>query len=195
VADRQIFQMDEEQYPDCHKEIDALIPLAYQELRYIARRRVAQLGPGATLSPTDLVNEVLLRLLKQAEREYNGKEHLIRVAATAMHNVLVDRARRRLAAKRGGDAERIAFDDDLPIAAPVQSMLVLDEALTRLQAASQQHFELVMLKVYAGLTLDDIARQRGVSTRTLEREWSYVKAVLHKELKDDLSTCGGVWEG
>jgi len=97
-------------------ELNDLIPLAYEELRRVARQRLDRLKPGGTLSPTDLVNEVLLRLLNQDVREYHGTDHLIRTAAQAMHNVLVDRARRRVAAKRGGGAipKRIDFDDDLP---------------------------------------------------------------------------------
>ena len=176
-------------------ELSDLIPLAYEELRRVARQRVAQLQRGGTLSPTDLVNEVLLRLLKQTSREYNGPEHLIRVASLAMHNVLVDRARARVAAKRGGRGRRVDLPDELPISAPAENMLALHEALEKLRTRSQQHFELVMLKIYAGLSLEDIAQQRGVSTRTLEREWSYVKAVLHRELNENLSTVGGgAWE-
>ncbi len=174
------------------RELESLIPLAYEELRRVARLRVAQLQPGGTLSPTDLVNEALLRLLKQAPREYHGTEHLVRVASLAMHNVLVDRARANAAAKRGGrGARKRTIDpdvDELPFAAPADDMLALNDALERLRANSQEHFDLVLLRVYAGLTVEEIARQRGVSTRTLEREWSYVKAVLHRELKATAST-------
>src|SRR6478735_2698918 len=110
------------------RELADLIPLAYEELRRLARHRMGQLRPGGTLSPTELVNEVLLRLLKHSGQQYNGTDHLLRVAAQAMHNVLVDRARRRTAAKRGGASRPISLDDDIPIAAPADQMLAFHEA-------------------------------------------------------------------
>jgi RNA polymerase sigma factor (TIGR02999 family) len=169
------------------RELHDLIPLAYEELRRVARQRMDRLRPGATLSPTDLVNEVLLRLLRQdgkAGKEYEGADHLIRTAAQAMHNVLVDRARRRLAAKRGGaQARRVDFDDNLPIAAPADDMLSFHEACETLRARSSEHHELLLLRIYAGMTNEQIAQQRGVSVRTIERQWRIVKAVMRAFLE------------
>jgi RNA polymerase sigma factor (TIGR02999 family) len=167
-------------------EINDLIPLAYEELRRVARQRMDRMRPGMTISPTDLVNEVLLRLLKQDVREYQGTDHLIRTAAQAMHNVLVDRARRRAAVKRGGGAsggKQIAFDDDLPIAAPAEDMLSFNEACEALRGRSEDHYELLLLRVYAGLTVEEIAKQRNVSSRTVERKWKVVKAVMRAFLE------------
>lgn len=169
------------------QELANLIPLAYDELRRIARVRVAALRPGGTLAPTDLVNEVLLRLLKRADRNYAGPEHLVRVAALAMHNVLVDRARRRVAVKRGGDAKRVELDDDLPIAAPAEDMICFQEACEAVRIRSEEDFELILLRIYAGLSTDEIAAQRGQSTRTVERHWKFVKAVLHASLRTESS--------
>jgi RNA polymerase sigma factor (TIGR02999 family) len=168
--------------PDDSQELAELIPVAYEELRSVARKRMGQLRPGATLSPTDLVNEVLLRLLKQTGQQYNGTDHLIRVAALAMHNVLVDRARRRAAIKRGGRGNRIVFDEGLPVQAPASDMLCFHEACEAVRARSAQHFELLLLRIYAGMTTDEIAVQRGQSTRTIERQWRFVKAFLHAQM-------------
>jgi len=161
-------------------ELNDLIPLAYEELRRVARQRMERVNPGGTLSPTDLVNEVLLRLLKQDSREYQGTDHLIRIAAQAMHNVLVDRARRRVAAKRGGGIKprRIEFDEDLPIAAPAEDMLSFNEACEALRKRSEDHYELLLLRVYAGLTTQEIADQRKINVRTVERQWKIVKAIM-----------------
>jgi RNA polymerase sigma factor (TIGR02999 family) len=169
-------------------DLAELIPRAYDELRRLARARVARLAPGGTLSPTDLVNEVLLRLLKQEDHTYRGTDHLLCVAAQAMHNVLLDRARRRLAVKRGGgQAKRVELDDELPIAAPVENMIAFNDALEKLRNDSGDLVDLVILRVYAGLSLSEIAQHRGVSTRTLERKWNYAKAVLHREMSTELS--------
>jgi RNA polymerase sigma factor (TIGR02999 family) len=164
------------------EELAKLIPLAYQELRLIAQSHFSDLQRGATLSPTDLVNEVLLRLLKREEQQYHGTEHLIRVSVRAMHNVLVDQARRRIAAKRGGQHKRVKLDTELPIAAPVKDMLSFHEACEALRSRSEEYFELLLLRVYAGLSLEQIAEQRGQSTRTVQRQWKFIKAILHRHL-------------
>lgn len=169
-------------------ELARLLPLVYEELRRVARERMAHLRPGGTIGPTDVVHEAILGLLRRSRQTYEGADHLIRVASLAMHSILVDGARRRAAAKRGGGLERLPFDDELPVAAPAADMLALDDALEKLKASSEVHYELFMLKVYAGMTLECIAESRGVSTRTVEREWRYVKAVLSRELKGCLSS-------
>jgi RNA polymerase sigma factor (TIGR02999 family) len=169
-------------------ELVGLLPLVYEELRRVARERMAHLRPGGTVGPTDVVHEALVGLLKRTRQTYEGPDHLIRVASMAMHSILVDAARRRTAAKRGGGLERLPFDNDLPVAAPVEDMLALDDALEKLKTSSHAFYELFMLKVYAGMTLECIAASRGVSTRTVEREWRYVKAVLSRELNGCISS-------
>lgn len=170
------------------RELADLIPLAYEELRRIARLRMHRLPPGASLTPTDLINEALLRLMNRTERTYNDLDHLIAVAALAMHNVLVDRARRQAAAKRGGEATRVALADDALIAAPAHDMLAFHEACEALRHRSEVHFELVLLRVYAGLTNEEIARRREQSVRTVERQWKFVKAVLQSHMMPDDSS-------
>ena len=148
----------------------------------MARRRMAERAGRITLTPTELVNEVLLRLLNRQGQSYNGTDHLISVAALAMHDVLVDRARRRAAEKRGGKGVHIPLDEDVAIAAPADDMLGFYEACEALRYRSEADFELVLLRVYAGLTNEEIAARRHQSTRTVERHWKFVKAVLREKL-------------
>lgn len=173
-------------------DLARLIPAAYDELRRIARRRMAELRPGGTLAPTDLVNEVLLRLLQSGgEQRYAGPDHLVRVAAQAMHNVLVDGARRRVAVKRGGgELKRVDLDDDLPIAAPADNMLRFDEVCEAVRLKSPDDYELILLRIYAGLSTAEIAAQRRQSERTIDRRWRFIKAVLHRSLTDAGAPCG-----
>jgi RNA polymerase sigma factor (TIGR02999 family) len=173
---------------DLPQTLDELIPLAYEELRRVARQRLAQLPPGKSFSATDLVNDVLLRLLKRTNRQYNGREHLIRTAAMAMHDALVDRARRKKAAKRSDASKQVALHDDLHVVAPAHDMLAFDEACNVVRAHSEANFELLLLRVYAGLSTAEIAEQRGQSKRTIERQWRFVKALIaaHLQVDDDL---------
>lgn len=158
--------------------LHALIKEAYDELRRVAHHGLAGLPPGQTFAPTELVNEALLRLLKHQGHQYQGKEHLIRVTALAMHNILVDRARQKRSAKHGGLHKRIEYDDNLPICAPADDMLAFNEACESLKARSPEQYELVLLRIYANLTIEEIAAMQGRSTRTVERQWTFAKAVL-----------------
>lgn len=164
--------------------LEELIPLAYEELRRIARQRISQLRPDGTLAPTDLVHEVLLRLLQQCDgKSYNGTDHLIRVAALAMHNILVDAARRRASAKHGGNGKRVRLEDELPIAAPAEDMIGFYEACEVVKSHSQEHFDLILLRIYAGMSIEEIAAQRGQSTRTVERHWRFIRAILGEHMR------------
>jgi RNA polymerase sigma factor (TIGR02999 family) len=164
-------------------EVAHLIPPAYEELRRIARRRMARLPPGCTLTPTDLVNEALLRLMGGQDCACDDVDHLIALAARAMHNVLVDRARRRSAAKRGGGGVRVALSDEYLAVSPAPDMLSFHEACETVRRRSEAHFELILLRVYAGLTAEEIARRRNQSARTVEREWRFVKKLLGGHFK------------
>ena len=176
---------------DRARELSELIPLAYEELRRVARQRMAERAGRVTLAPTELVNEVLLRLLGRHGQAYNGTDHLISVAAMAMHDILVDRARRRCAAKRGGERRaRLPLDEDVAIAAPADDMLRFHEACEALRNRSEDDFELVLLRVYAGLSNEEIAARRRQSSRTIERRWKFIKAVLHEQLGAAAGTGG-----
>jgi RNA polymerase sigma factor (TIGR02999 family) len=171
---------------------EELLPLVYEDLRQLARARMAKLSPGQTLQPSSLVHEAYLRILGGKARGWTNARHFFFAAARAMHDILVEQARRKATLKRGGD--RIRVDPDhlvLAIAAPTEDMLALHEALERLERDDPRKRQMVELRFFAGLTMKDTARALGVSLRTLEREWRYVRALLHKELSGSDSSKSG----
>lgn len=160
-----------------------LLPLVYDELRALAERRLRRLAPGQTIQPTALVHEVYLRLVGNHDPGWDGKGHFFGAAAIAMRNILVDHARRKHAAKRGGGAARIEFNDEIFVRATRGAdMLEVDEALKRLESFDERKARIVMLRFFAGLTIDQTALSMGLSTATVERDWAYAKAWLHREL-------------
>lgn len=172
---------------DSNLGIHALIQDAYNELRRIAHHGMAALPAGQTIAPTELVNEALLRLLKRTKHQYQGKEHLIRVTVQAMHNILVDRARQKRTIKHGGLRKRMEWNEDLPITAPADDMLAFNEACESLKARSPEQCELVLLRIYANLTIEEIAAMQGRSVRTVERQWTFAKAVLQAVMSPPVS--------
>jgi RNA polymerase sigma factor (TIGR02999 family) len=162
-----------------------LLPLVYDELRRLAAANLANEAPGQTLQATALVHEAYLRLVGTGAREmqWTGRRHFFAAAALAMRNILVDQARRRRRIKRGGDADRVPFDEGLAITEPADTdVLALDEALTELAKIDQPAAELVNLRYFAGLTNEEAAASLGCSPRTAERLWTYAKAWLFKRL-------------
>ena len=164
-----------------------MLPLVYQELRRLAAHKMAQEVPGQTLQPTALVHEAWLRLAAQEKQTYAGRAHFFAVAAEAMRRILIDRARRRRAAKRGGQAQRVDTEA-LEIAAPdpEDDLLALDEALGRLAEHEPQKAELVKLRYFVGLTLAEAAEVLGLSEPTAKRYWTYARVWLYRELERDL---------
>ncbi len=161
---------------------EAPINEVYATLRKLAARKIAGEGAGQTLSATALVHEAWLRLA-EASVEWQDKSHYLRTAATALRRILVDRARAKVADKRGGGAERVALGDP---AAPTRAeeLLALDEALERLAAEKPDHARLVELRYFAGLTGDEAAAALGVSPATADRLWRYARAWLQAELAE-----------
>jgi RNA polymerase sigma factor (TIGR02999 family) len=160
-----------------------LLPLVYAELRELARARLAGLPPGNTLQPTALVHEAFLRLVEPSDPGWDSKAHFFAAAAEAMRHVLVDQARRKKRLKRGGGRRRIDVDDfDVPLASPVDDILALDMALERLRADDARKADIVTLRFFAGLSREETAAALGVSVATVDREWRYIVARLHKEL-------------
>jgi len=157
--------------------------LVYDELRRIARSQMSRERPGQTLEPTALVHEAYLRLMRGADPGWENRAHFFSVAAEAMRRILIDRARRRLAQRRGGGARRVEIDL-VEIGAPTspEQYLELDEALTRLEGRDPQRAHVVKLRFFAGLTEDEAASALGVSPRTARRLWSGARAWLHREL-------------
>jgi RNA polymerase sigma factor (TIGR02999 family) len=159
-----------------------LLPLVYAELRRLAAARMAGQAPGHTLDATALVHEAYLRLVGPADdAQWAGRTHFFAAAAEAMRHILIDRARRRSALKRGGGAARVDVPEDA-IAAPDDrgdaEVLAVDEALGRLAAADPQAAELVKLRYFAGMSIPDAAAALSISPRTADRLWAYARAWL-----------------
>jgi len=162
-----------------------LLPLVYEELRKLARSRMAHLPPGNTLQPTALVHDVFLRLIGTEDPGWDSRGHFFAAAAEAMRHVLVDQARRKKSLKRGGGKKRIAFGEfEAPLAFPVEDVLALDEAVKRLGRDDPRKAQIVSLRCFAGLNREETASALGISVPTIDREWRYIVARLHKELAE-----------
>jgi RNA polymerase sigma factor (TIGR02999 family) len=162
-----------------------LLPLVYDELRRLAARRLAQENPGQTLQATALVHEAYLRLVgPDAGKPWDGRGHFFAAAAEAMRRIVLDRARDRKRLKRGGNRRRQSLDLDGLISddAPPDDLIDLDEALGRLAQIDARGAELVKLRLFAGLTLDEAAAALGVVRRTAERDWAFARAWLFRQL-------------
>jgi len=178
---------------------EALLPIVYDELRRLASSRMAALAPGQTLQPTALVHEAYLKLVGRQDPGWNGRGHFFGAAARAMREILVDRARRRSREKRGGGHRRVSLSDTLLLAADfdglADELLDLDGALQRLEIEHPRHAEVVLLRYFAGLGNEDAAAALGVSARTVERDWRFARAWLHRELSGEASRDGATPNG
>jgi RNA polymerase sigma factor (TIGR02999 family) len=163
---------------------DELLVRAYDEMRALARRRINQSGPQS-LQATELVNETWLRLVGK-ERNWSDRAELFGLAARAMRDILVERARMKYAKKRGGEWERVDWESAPAVAASnPEELLTLDEALTRLSEQAPDHAKVVELMFFAGLTGDETAEALEVSPSTIDRRWRFARAWLHRELTTD----------
>jgi RNA polymerase sigma factor (TIGR02999 family) len=165
---------------------EQLLPLVYKELRALAGRWLAHEAPGQTLQPTALVHEAYVRLVSDgADRPWDGRRQFFAAAAEAMRRILVENARRKHAAKRGGRWQRHDLDpDQFHASAESDDLLALHEAMDRLTAAEPRVAELVTLRYFAGLSLPQAAATLGISHRTADRWWAYARAWLLAELVD-----------
>jgi len=165
--------------------LDALLPQIYAELRQLAAGKLAWEQAAQTLAPTALVHEAFLRLFGSARPVFENRRHFFASASEAMRRVLVDHARQRRAAKRGGGLRRADFNaEDLPAATLDDRLLAVNEALDRLRKVDPQAAELVMLRYFAGLSLADAATVLEVSPRSADRLWAFAKSWLFAEIKD-----------
>jgi RNA polymerase sigma factor (TIGR02999 family) len=162
-----------------------LLPLVYEELRQLAASRLADEAPGNTLNATALVHEAYLRLVGSAdEARWDNRGHFFAAAAEAMRRILVDRARRKAAARHGGGLARLELKPELAAALePREDLLALDEALDRLAVDDPLKAELVKLRYFAGLTLVEAAAALGLSERTAGRHWAYARAWLRRAVE------------
>ena len=162
-----------------------LLPLVYDELRKLAAARMANESPNQTLQPTALVHEAWLRLTGDENVKWDGRAHFFGAAAEAMRRILIEKARRKQALRRGANPQRLDIDD-LEIAAPAkdQELLDMNEALEKFAALDPQKAELVKLRYFVGLTLEESAQILGISAPTAKRWWSYARAWLFKEVQE-----------
>jgi RNA polymerase sigma factor (TIGR02999 family) len=162
-----------------------LVPILYRELKRLAHSMRAGRPPGATLQTTDLVHEVYLKLVGSEDPGWNGRAHFFGSAARAMREILVDQARSKAAKKRGGGLHRVTADEArLPVEPPEEDVIALNEAVERLEVLDPRKGEIVNLRYFAGLSAQETAEVLGVSTRTLRREWRFVRSWLYNELKN-----------
>ena len=162
-----------------------LIPLVYDELHRVARQRLRAERPDHTLQPTALVHEAYLKLVAQRNANWQSRAHFFAVASQLMRRVLVDYARGRLRAKRGGKQVKLPLDKVLIISrGRCDELLALDESLERLSKLDDRQSRIVELRFFGGLSVDEVANVLGVSAKTVKREWSMAKAWLFGELRD-----------
>ncbi|MBM4029852.1 MAG: sigma-70 family RNA polymerase sigma factor [Planctomycetes bacterium] len=175
--------------PGDAKATDGLLPLVYEELRLLAAQKLSHEPPGQTLQATALVHEAYLRLVGDGPQSWNSRGHFFAAAAEAMRRILVENARRRKSAKQGGDRQRIGLTDADPAAeAPSDDLLALDEALTQLSAAEPAMADLVKLRYFAGLTIEQVARIQGISRRSVIDHWAYARSWLARQIARDGKT-------
>jgi RNA polymerase sigma factor (TIGR02999 family) len=164
--------------------LDELLPVVYQELRRLAAGYIRREKPGQTLQPTALVHEAYLRLMKDRPGRWQNRAHFCAIAAHSMRQILIERARARGAAKRGGARHRITLDEGLAAGGDRSiDLLALDEALQRLAQLDAEQARLVELRFFGGLTVEETADAMGISPATVKRHWTVAKAWLTRELE------------
>ncbi len=165
---------------------DELLAAVYQELRRLAAVRLGQEPAGHTLQATALVHEAYIRLVGAEDQSWEGRGHFFAAAAEAMRRILIEAARHKRRRKRGADWQRIDLEDaTLAIEGPCEDVIAVDEALTKLAQEDKTVADLVKMRYFAGLNLDQIAKILGISRRTADRYWAYARAWLHREITRD----------
>ena len=169
---------------------DHLLVLVYDDLRALAATKLANENPGQTLQATALVHEVYLRLLgTNANQHWDNRRHFFGAAVEAMRRLLINRARDKRRIKRGGGAHRLDFDRiEIAVETPSDELLALDEALQDLSAEHTIAAELIKLRFFAGLTMEETANVLGVSGRTADRYWAFGRAWLYRRLREHHET-------
>ena len=166
-----------------------LLPLVYEELRRLARSQMKKEASGRTLQATALVHEAYLRLVGVTDLKWENRGHFFGAAARAMRRILVDEARKRGRQKRGGEFDRIELDQADAPAPGKTDLMGLDDALDRLERDDARKAEIVMLRYFAGLSIEETAAALGLSTATVKKEWAFARAWLKREL--ERSAAGG----
>ena len=165
------------------KAADELLPLIYEELRKLAAYKMANESPDQTLQPTALVHEAWLRLTGRENVQWNGHAHFFAAAAESMRRNLIDNARRKLALCHGGGQQRVdVLEQDIAASASDEQLLAINEALEKFAAQDKQKAELVKLRFFVGLTIEEAADILGISLATAKRHWTYARAWLQAEI-------------
>ena len=163
---------------------DELMPLIYSELRQVAEKYLNQERPGHTLQPTALVHEAYIRLVEQTHPEWKSRAHFFAVASQVMRQVLVDHARSKSAAKRGSGCVTLTFDEAIALPQTSQvDVVALDDALSSLSSMDPRQAQIVDLRFFGGLSIEDTAQVLGISPATVNREWSTARMWLQRELR------------
>ena len=162
---------------------DELLPLVYEELCRLAAQKMSHEQPGQTLQATALVHEAYIRLVGSDDRDWSGKTHFFAAAAEAMRRILIENARRKQRLKRGGARQRVNLEDaDIVTEEPSEDIIALDEALAKLALEDPVKADLVKLRYFAGLTIEQAAKILNISRATADRYWSYSRAWLFDEI-------------
>jgi len=162
---------------------DELLPLVYDELRQLAAQKLSQEIPGQTLQATALVHEAYIRLVGTDTSSWDNRGHFFKAAAEAMRRILIENARRKKNLKRGGDRQRIKLtEENLAVEGPSDDLLALDEALSRLSTTEPSIADLVKLRYFGGLTIDQVAEIQGISRRAAIDHWAYARSWLTREI-------------
>jgi len=178
-----VIQLLEKVDPGDRHAGELLFADVYTELRALAARYLHRERKSHTLQPTALAHEAYLKLVGQTRVDWQGRAHFLAIAAQAMRQILVDHARRHRAAKRGGNRHRIALDDNLVIESNRNvDLLALEDALTKLTKLDPRQAQMVELRFFGGLSIAEVAKVTGISKRSVEREWTMVRAWLRREL-------------
>ncbi len=165
------------------KAADELLPAVYEELRKLARARMAHERPGQTLQATALVHDAYLRLVGDADPGWANRAHFFAAAAEAMRRILVERARRKARIRHGGDQERVTLEESACVQPEdAADLLAIDQALERLAAIDTQMARVVVLKYFGGLEIDEVAAAMDLSARSVNRLWTAARAWLQREL-------------
>ncbi|NUQ65069.1 MAG: sigma-70 family RNA polymerase sigma factor [Pirellulales bacterium] len=166
--------------------VDRLVPLVYTELRALAASHLQRESPGHTLQPTALVHEAFLKLADQQRVHWQGRTHFFAVGAQIMRRILVDHARAKKTARRGAGRLRVPIEEGVTVSPrSEEDVLAVDEALERLAQIDGRQARIVELRFFGGLSVDEVAEAMGISKRTVEREWTAVRAWLRRELAED----------
>ena len=162
---------------------DKLLPVVYQELRKLAAAKMALEAPGQTLQPTALVHEAWLKLVGQENRKWQDRNHFFAASAEAMRRILVDNARRKRTQRHGGGQQRVELDDVKLAVENHDLLLAVNDALEKLAVVDKQKAELVKLRYFVGMTIEEAAQVLAISEPMAKRHWAYARAWLSEEIR------------